>query len=661
MRLLLKSIPRLLRWLGATWLFFLLMATLARLLFYARYNPPGKPFSGSALWMGLRFDIKFVSILVLVMLVLCALPFLHPFRRKSAATVWNILLPTVFACLLLVYIIDYYHFDYIQQRLNASFLNYFNDAAITVNMGLASYPVVGIVTGWIILTVISLIFFKRLLFRLQTSDVINWRRSIGYYLLAIILLAAGIFGKLGQFNLRWSDAFSLSDNFKAQLALNPFQSFFSTLKYRDTAPSEEKARYYYPIMSQWLGVQKKDSVTLNYARFHPAEATVPKMNVVLVICESFCMFRSTMAGNYYNTTPYFDSLCKQGVFFDRCFTPSFPTARGVWATITGLPDVLGDNNRTASRNPDVVNQQTIINNLQGLQKYYFIGGDPSWANIKGVLLNNIDGLKLYQQDSFAAKKADVWGIDDKSLFLEANQKLARETRPFFAIIQTADNHKPYTIPATELSHFKKITAPADTLRKYGFEDIDQLNAFRYTDYCFRAFMEAAQKEAYFRNTLFVFVGDHGLPGNANEVYPKSFTEHALTRLHVPLLFYAPGMLKPQVRQQPCSQLDVMASIASLLQQPYTNTGMGMSLFDSSIAYPPGAYTIDHEAATTGMVTPDYYYIRYNKAGKEHLVSVQNNEPVPVGQVTDSIRKQLRLLTDAYTETARYMLYNNKRK
>ncbi len=125
-----------------------------------------------------------------------------------------------------------------------------------------------------------------------------------------------------------------------------------------------------------------------------------------------------MYGNELNTTPYFNSLCEQGAFFDRCFTPAFGTARGVWATITGVPDV--ESPSTASRNPSAVDQHTIINNFKGYERYYFLGGNPTWANIQGVLSNNIEGLKMYSQDQFKAKKVDVWGISDKNLFLEAN-------------------------------------------------------------------------------------------------------------------------------------------------------------------------------------------------------------------------------------------------
>lgn len=116
------------------------------------------------------------------------------------------------------------------------------------------------------------------------------------------------------------------------------------------------------------------------------------------------------------------------MFFDNCYTPHYGTARGVWATITGVPDVEAV--ETASRNPALVDQHTIINDFTGYEKFYFIGGSSSWANIRGLLTNNITGLKLYEEDSYASPRADVWGISDKNLFKEANAVLARQTTPF---------------------------------------------------------------------------------------------------------------------------------------------------------------------------------------------------------------------------------------
>lgn len=659
-----QRLPRLLRWIVSVLLIFLITMTLLRLLFYMRYNPPGKPISGSALLMGLRFDLKFCCILAVSILGICSIPFINPIKNIKAARLWNVVLPLVFFITLIFYVVDYYHYDYLQQRLNASILNYFNDARISMALSLETYPVFKVTFLLLLIILFAAIAFKQLLAAYQTKQMIDHRLGIGWYFIFFLLFAWGVFGKAGQFNLRWSDAFTLTDNFKANLSLNPFQSFFSSLSYRNTKPDISKTKAAYPLMADYLAVQNKDSVKLYYERQYPATGnrfgTQPP-NVVLVICESFCMFRSSMSGNPYNTTPYFKSLTEQGVFFDRCFTPSFPTARGVWATITGIPDVLGDNNRTASRSPEVVNQQTIINDLKGYDKFYFLGGDPSWANIKGLLLNNIDSLHLYSQENFKAKKVDVWGIDDKNLFLEANQVLATQQKPFFAVIQTADNHRPYTIPQDDLEVFKRVNYPADSVHKYGFEDIAQLNAFRYADFCYQQFFDAAKKEKYFSNTLFVFVGDHGIPGNANAMYPKSWSEQSLTREHVPLLFYAPQLLQPKQVHHVCSQVDILPTVAGFLQVPYRNNGMGRNLFESPQLPALPAFIIDHEARTIGMVTNDYYFLKNTKTGKTDFVSVTGNEAVPANSHTDSIKHKLHLLTDAYYETAKYLLFNNKKK
>jgi phosphoglycerol transferase MdoB-like AlkP superfamily enzyme len=656
-----KKIPGLVRWIIAVLLVFLFVMTAYRFFFYFKYNPLGKAFSGSAFLMGLRFDIKFVSILGVVILALCSLPFVNPLRNKIAKNIWMVLLSVVLIAVLLLYVVDYFYYDYLQQRLNASILNYSNDASISTHMVMESYPVFR--TLFVVLLIASYAFyiFNRMLKDHPAKELARRKFSI-YYILFFLLLALGVFGKLGQFNLRWSDAFSLSDNFKANLSLNPLQSFFSTLNFKDTRPDINKVRAAYPEIARYLNVQQPDSVHLNYERnIVSNNVTGTHPNVVIVICESFSMYRSSMSGNPLNTTPYFNSLCKSGIFFDRCFTPSYPTARGVWATVTSLPDVLGDNNRSASRNPEVVNQQLIINDFKGYDKFYFLGGDPSWANIKGVLLNNIDSLHLYSQENFKAKKLNVWGIDDKNLFLEANNTLGKQQHPFFAIIQTADNHRPYSIPTEDLGEFKKVNYPDDSLHKYGFENIDQLNAFRYTDFCYQQFFEAAKKEKYFDNTIFVFVGDHGIAGNANTLYPSSWTEQRLTQEHVPLLFYAPKLLQPKLVHAVCSQVDIVPSVASLAAISYHNNSMGKNLFDTTDDAAKYAFIIDHDTKNIGVVNDRYFYSKNLSTKKETVVSVTDNNPVPVTSATDSIKNNMARLTEAYYETARYLLFNNKRK
>jgi len=57
-----------------------------------------------------------------------------------------------------------------------------------------------------------------------------------------LLLGLGVFGRLNQYPLRWSDAFIFDDNFKANLSLNPAQSFLSTLKFKNSTYDLHKVK-----------------------------------------------------------------------------------------------------------------------------------------------------------------------------------------------------------------------------------------------------------------------------------------------------------------------------------------------------------------------------------------------------------------------------------
>ena len=666
-----SKIPRLIRWILSVLLVFLLIMTIYRFIFFFHYRGDHRPFSGSAFLLGLRFDAKFISMLGLGMLLLCAIPFVNPVKNPKAKTFWTILLSIIFLITLIFLGADFYHYDYLKQKLNASVLNFLVDAGISLKMMSQSYPYIKISIALILLVWLFASWHKRSLKRIAGEEVAPKRTKITtvYYIVFVLLLGICTFGKIGQYPLRWSDAFVFADDFKASTALNPFQSFFSTLSFKDSGYDIKKVKAHYPVISSYLGINNPDTSKLNFERlFAPADTFVNKPSVVLVICESFSAYKSSMYGNTLNTTPYFNELCNNGIFFDRCFTPAFGTARGVWATITGTPDV--EPQRTASRNPNAVDQHTIINDFKSYEHLYFLGGDPTWANIRGLLSNNINDLHIYSQDDFKAKKVDVWGISDKNLFLEANGMLKERTKPFFAVIQTADNHRPYTIPAEDRTEFKLVNYSDQELAKAGFENNNELNAFRYTDFCFQKFMEAAKKETYFANTIFVFVGDHGIRGNAADMFPAAWTKQGLTCEHVPLLFYAPKFLAPKRIHEVSSQIDILPSIASLTKTAYRNNTLGRNLFDTIVAsaqyvpiasMPHYAFIIDHDVKTIGLVSNAYYFLKNLKTGKQEFVSVTENGDVIPGPQTDSIKDRMNTMTDAWYETAKYLLLNNKKK
>lgn len=655
-----QKIPKLPRLVFCTGIIFLLIMSGLRLALFLAFSRQGHSFGATlpAFVLGVRYDLRYAGIFALLLLITGSLPFLHPFRR-TAGRKWAFFLVGLAGFLVVFfYCVDFAHYSYLSQRLSASVLNYLADASISAGVVWQTYPVIRIliviVAGtWVIRRIAKMIYARIG----RTPDHSFSRKArAGWFILSFLLLGLAIFGRIGQYPLRWSDAFSLGSDYMANLSLNPFQSFFSSLKFRHSTFSQEKLDKARPVLAPYFGeVEGPRKVEPR-----PGGLT-SRPNVIVVICESFSAYKSSMWGNPLNTTPFFNSLCRKGIFFDHCFTPSYGTARGVWAVITGIPDVEAATT-TSSRNPAAVDQHTIINDFSGYDKFYFLGGSTSWANIRGLLTDNIEGLHLYEQQNYSAPKVDVWGISDKNLFLEANKVLKQQTGPFFAIIQTADNHRPYTIPKEDRDVFHTLSMSKDSLRKCGFESNDEMNAFRYTDFGYQTFIEAASKEKYFSNTVFLFVGDHGIPGDAGTMFPRAWTDQELTSEHVPLLIYAPGQLAPQRITHVCSQVDVLPTLAGLCHIPYTNTTLGRDLLDTArMKGKELSFIYDPDKADIGVVKGGYYYRLQLRTGLDELVSVTGNDPPPDSVARGPVRQQMRQLSEGIYEAARYMLLKNKKE
>jgi phosphoglycerol transferase MdoB-like AlkP superfamily enzyme len=513
-----------------------------------------------------------------------------------------------------------------------------------------------LVTGFIV----GVILF-RLMYQRSNWEVINktdglkipYRRK--HFIIAALILGFFVHSSFSLEPLSRNDSFKFKHSFKSYLAINPLQNFFSTLGLRKPIFNEQKAREAFPLMAKWM--QLPDSNNFSYRRVMAprSNSLESRPNIVLVQCESFSMYKSSMSGNLLNTTPHFDSLCQNGIFFERCFTPHFSTARGLFAILSGIPDAQLF--KFSSRNPLAIQQHTIVDNFEGYSKHYFLGGSPEFNNFEG-LLKNIDGLQMHTEGSFKSPKINVWGISDKDLFLEANTILTKETQPFFAFIQTSGNHRPYMVPLKDTVEFKSVFVTDEELLRYGFESLEEFNAFRYFDYCIKKFIEAAKTEAYFHNTIFVFVGDHGLAGNASAMYPAVWTEQRLTDEHVPLLFYAPQLLPPQKRSEVVSQIDILPTIAGMLHQPYINTTLGRDLLDP--AKRNNYAFITNTAGGIGMVTDDFYFSRNINFPDEQLNPVRSQALMYNKQQQDSIKKELSNFTNAFFETAKYLIMNNKK-
>lgn len=608
-------------------------------------------------WLGLKYDLRWIAFILFPITFFSLFKKLSPFYSEKAKRFWTIYLGILTLLVLFFYGADFGQFAYINARLNADALLFAEDPQETLEMVWQSYPVIWILIGLAGGVIMMVWMFRRTHVGVEDKNIhihkFSFRRR--YHLVAMILLCWFMYGFLTYKPLNFFRAFSFNDAFKSNLALNPLQNFFTTMRFRDP-DYNTKAKEYYSVIENFLNLKSYGVAKNSYLRVKQSDSKglESQPNIVLVICESFSMYKSSMSGNPLNSTPYFNELSQNGIFFERCFSPTFGTARGVFAILTGIPDV--QLSKFATRNDATVNQRSIINDFDGYEKMYFIGGRSQFNNFAG-LLKNIRGVKIYEEGSYSAPKINVWGISDKNLFLEANAVMARQQKPFFSIIQTADNQRPHNIPEDDKDFIQKNIL-LDTLLKYGFESVKEYNAFAYTDYCFKKFMEAASAESYFENTIFVFVGDHGVEGNATAMYPKAWTEQRLTEEHVPLLFYSPALLTPQKRTEVVSQIDVLPTIAGMLLQPYSNSTLGRNLLDTA-KKENLAFIIYHAPGWVGVINDEYFYRKNIRMQKEELLPVQYNLPVLAGKQEDSVKKKMSQLTSAIYETSRWMLLNNK--
>ncbi|MEO6684267.1 MAG: hypothetical protein ABIN48_15690, partial [Ginsengibacter sp.] len=197
-----STFPRLIPWMFFTAITFLLFMSIARYVFFLEFKPVAESLSANldVFLLGLRFDLRIVcgvilfpflignlrlqykekkklkiqSVITLILTVaIMALlilfmkkghstppllistgvlfslilvwlfatkncnPFEHPVSRK----IFKIYFLIVSIALVFFYVIDFQHFDYLRQRLNASVINYTEDAKISATMVWETYPV----------------------------------------------------------------------------------------------------------------------------------------------------------------------------------------------------------------------------------------------------------------------------------------------------------------------------------------------------------------------------------------------------------------------------------------------------------------------------------------------------------------------------------------
>ncbi len=659
-------IPRLIGFIVAISLLTLAILFGLRLIFWFIFNNPADPVpTGDLLYsfyLGTKFDLRLTLYVLIPLFVLGWIKPFSPFNNRIAHYCWLGYLVLAASAVLVFYLVDFGHYAYLHKRVDATVLRFLANFQTSMTMAWQSYAIIPWSMLFIFLIALDAWVVNRLMryFTNLQPIPLKKRHKLWVAPLSFFVFVFAMFGKFSWYPLRWSDAFFSTHAYAAAVASNPVLYFANTIKNKEITFDREKTAQYYDLISRYLGVTEPNKNTLNFRRtVNPPARLDQTPNIVMIYLESFAGYKTGAFDNPLDPTPYFDKLHANGIAFRHFYTPHAGTARSVFAGITSLPDI--EPNKTSSRNPLVVEQHTVIRHLTNHEKFYFIGGSANWGNIRGILSHNIPGLHLYEEGSYDSPRMDVWGISDLHLFEEANRVLRTKEKPFFAIIQTAGNHRPYNIPE-DTRGFERKQVDKKLLKKAGFISNDEFNSFRFMDHSIAFFMETARKEKYFDNTIFVFFGDHGITGYAGEHSQSYLTQLELSGLHTPLLFYAPKLLgKPRIIQRVASEVDIIPTLASLTGTPHINTTMGRDLFDPQFDDNRYAFTILHgKNARIGLLSETFFFRSLEDGSNPELFALDNSsERINLFDKHPEIAQQMQQLCFGIYETTKYMLHNNK--
>jgi len=616
-----------------------------------------------AIWVGFRFDLR--------LSVLITLPIIWAFLIPH----WNLLtvpilqkLSQIYLAIAVVGTVFFYGFDlgnysYLGHRMDVSTLRLLENPIIAMEMAWESYPIVWILLGLIGCTLAIFWWIQNgFLILLSQSQVQRFRdRATGFILGGLVVLFS-FWGTFRQYQLLWSDAHFSKDPFIVAVALNPILYLNETRTFELEDFDLSEAQKYYSLMADELGVDEPNLDEMNYVRTVSANSKSDHPNIVIVFLESVGFNRMERTGNPMGATPNLDRLASEGISFDRFYIPMVGTARSVFGMLTGIHDVA--NVETASSNPRIVDQYSLVNALDGYDKYYIMGGSASWRNVRSLIQNNIPDMKITEQEDMDYPRLDVWGISDHDLFQAAHDQFEAldKSNPFFAVVQTATNHRPYSIP-DDVAGFEILDEDETDLVNAGFDSKEQYNAMRSLDHAVGEFMKNAASSTYGNNTIFLFFGDHGTSDpRANHMPPSDF-ELKLRSYQVPLIVYAPWKFKGgRIRNDVSQLVDLMPTVCGLAGVSYENRTLGRDLFRDAIPSEPLAMIVNKKVAEQhiAVVGQDHYLSMQKDGSDVKLHELWSNEPwvdvkAKYPEITRSYSKRLK----GIYETAKYMLYHNK--
>lgn len=309
--------------------------------------------------------------------------------------------------------------------------------------------------------------------------------------------------------------------------------------------------------------QQINSFQPGHFRKIQSDAPEKRKNVVLITIESYSADFMKHYGNTQNITPFLDDLCEKSMFFTNLYAVGNRTVRGLESVTLCLPPSPGESVVKRKDNKNKFSTGSVFAS-KGYAVKYLYGGDAYFDNMDEFFKGN--GYEIIDKKTFKPNEisfSNIWGVCDEDMAKKAITFMNAEAKsgtPFFNHWMTVSNHRPFTYPEG------KIDIDSHSKSREG--------GVKYTDFALHQFFKMAQKQAWFKNTVFVIVADHCASSSGK-------TELPLHKYRIPAMIYAPGFITPQKVNKLVSQIDLMPTLFGLLDFNYESKFLGQDVFSSS--------------------------------------------------------------------------------
>jgi len=492
---------------------------------------------------------------------------------------------------------EYFFWNEFGVKYNFIAVNYLIYTNEVIGNIMQSYPVIPLFTALFIATGIVTYFIMK-----QSGNYIdaipNFTEKIkisgiylGLFLISIFVVPA--LAKTENSKNTFVNELQSNGLYKFLLAFE--NNKLDYFKFYKTIPSQKA----FAILQQQLPSISND----NTSREIVNDSIESHKNVVLITIESLSAEYMKMYGNQQNITPFLDSLAQKSLQFTNLYAAGNRTVRGLEAVTLCLPPTAGESVVKREDNKNKFSTGSVFQQ-KGYNVQFMYGGDAFFDNMKDFYSGN--GYQITDKSSFSPEEitfSNVWGVCDEDMYNKAIKIMnveAQQNKPFFNHIMTVSNHRPFTYPNN------KIDIPGDIKSRDG--------GVKYTDYSLRKFFENAQKQPWFKNTVFVIVADHCASSAGKTQLP-------LDKYRIPAFIYDPES-KPEKCTKLMSQIDLMPTLFGLLHFNYKSRFFGQDVLQSD--YKPRAFIATYQ--DLGLIKDNVLTILSPKQQVKQFSLKMNSKP-----------------------------------